>query len=270
MESFELEGAAGLPVRGEVHGAANGGPGLILCHGFKGFARGGFFPLLAERFTAEGFRVVTFDFSGSGIGPDRESFTEREAFAHDTFTRQLHDLAVVRQHARAQRWIGERWGLFGFSRGGGVAVLHAARDASVGALVTWSAISDVVRWSAEEQRAWRERGFAEIHNSRTGDVLPISTDLLDEIDRLGATELSVRDAAARVRAPWLIVHGEADETVPVHEGRQLHTASDNRAELLLVPGASHTYNARHQVMEPTPELAIALDRTIRFFGANLT
>ena len=38
-------------------------------------------------------------------------------------------------------------GVVGHSRGGGIAVLQAASDPRVRALVTWAAISSVERWS---------------------------------------------------------------------------------------------------------------------------
>lgn len=267
--SFELEGSDARPIRGEARVVDGARTGIVLCHGFKGFAHWGFIPWLAERFADEGFSAVTFDFSGSGVGPDRESFTETEAFANDTFGKELHDLDVVMGEAARRGWIGSRAGLFGFSRGGGIAVLQAARDPRVGALTTWSAISSVFRWPEEEIERWRARGYVEVPNVRTGQVLRVTTAILDEVMAVGDTTLNIQDAASRIAVPWLIVHGTADETVPVHEGRQLHTASDGRAELALVERATHTYCSKHGMTEPTAELEVAADRTVRFFRANL-
>lgn len=266
---FEIEGSDGRPIRGEarvVDGARNG---IVLCHGFKGFAHWGFFPWLAERFASAGFTAVTFDFSGSGVGPDRESFTEVDAFAQDTFGKELHDIDVVIGEAARRGWIRTTAGLFGFSRGGGVAVLQAARDPHVGALATWSAISTVFRWPQAEIDAWRKRGWADVPNVRTGQVLRVSTGILDEVMAQGDSRLNIQDAASRITVPWLIVHGTADETVPVHEGRQLHTASGDRAELALIERATHTYCTKHGMTEPSAELELAADRTVRFFRANL-
>ena len=95
-EAFELPAgdpaaaAAGLRIRGEaripVRPPGATAQGVILCHGFKGFGRWGFFPYLAERLAAEGLTAVTFDFSGSGVGPDRETFTELHAFAANSLS----------------------------------------------------------------------------------------------------------------------------------------------------------------------------------------
>ncbi len=267
--SFEIEGASGPPIRGEARVVRGARAGVVLCHGFKGFAHWGFFPWLAERITEAGFTAVTFDFSGSGIGPDRESFTETDAFAHHTFGKDLRDVRAVMDEAQRRGWLGQRAALFGFSRGGGVAVLHAARDERVKALVTWSAISTVFRWTREEIEQWRKRGYNDVVNSRTNQVLQVRTDILDEVEAQGDTTLSIPEAALRLTTPWLIVHGLADETVPVHEGRQLHTASGGRAELVLVERATHTYCSKHGMTEPTAELSVAADRTLRFLKHNL-
>lgn len=268
-ESFELKGSDGRPVRGDVHRADSAATGIVLCHGFKGFGRFSFFPRLAEELADAGFNAVSFDFSGSGVGADRERFTEREAFYANTFTKELHDLDVVIDEATRRGWLGARFGLFGFSRGGGIVILRAARDERVAALVTWSSISTINRWTAAELDAWRERGYAEVTNKRTGEVLRVGTALIDEIEHAGERGLDVQDAAPRITAPWLIVHGTADETVNVHEARQLHSASGNRAELALVERANHGYNAKHGVAVVPPELDAALKRTVRFFRANL-
>jgi len=266
---FELAGADDRPIRGDALVNGEAGAAVVMCHGFMGFARGGFFPYLAQRLADAALTVVTFDFSGSGVGPDRETLTELDAFSANTFAKQLHDLDVVWRHGELRGWLAVPTGLFGFSRGGGVAVLYTARHERVRALVTWSSISTISRWPADVVREWRERGYRDVENARTHQILRVGAQALDEIDQRGETELNILDAASRVRVPWFIVHGMADERVPVHEGRQLHSASQDRAELALIERASHTYNFKHAASEPAPELALAAARTVRFFRANL-
>src|SRR5437867_37253 len=69
-------------------------------------------------------------------------------------------------------------GLVGHSRGGGIAILQAARDPRVRALVTWAAISSVERWPAPQRSSWRAAGKTDIQNARTGQVLPLYADVL--------------------------------------------------------------------------------------------
>lgn len=85
-----------------------------------------------------------------------------------------------------------------------------------------------------------------------------------------AADLDVLAAAADVRAPWLIVHGGEDETVPVEAGRRLAgLARSTGGELLVIPGASHSFGIRHPFAGPTPQLIQALNATQRWFRAHL-
>ena len=147
VESFEVPCRDGLTIRGEAYPASPARGSVIICHGFKGFAHWAFFPHLARTLAKSGLTAITFDFSGSGIGPDRESFSEGEAFAHNTFTRELEDIELVEEYARRMGWISGKFGLFGHSRGGGMAILYTAPEGSnVNSLVTWAAISYPNRW----------------------------------------------------------------------------------------------------------------------------
>ena len=56
----------------------------------------GFFPELSRRIAEAGLVAVSLNVSGSGIGDDLENFTEDEAFAHNTYSKDLEDLEVVR------------------------------------------------------------------------------------------------------------------------------------------------------------------------------
>ena len=97
--------AAPLIVRGEVRHPADAKGAVVICHGFKGFARFAFFPRLADQIADRGLRAITFDFSGSGIGEDRENFTNPSAFTSNTYLQELEDLAAVVAEARVRRWI---------------------------------------------------------------------------------------------------------------------------------------------------------------------
>lgn len=104
-EPFEIPSRDGLCIRGERYPAAAPVGTVFVCHGFKGFAHWGFFPYLARSLAENGLNAITFDFSGSGIGPDRESFTQPEAFSNNTFTREQEDLDNLVDYARRMKWL---------------------------------------------------------------------------------------------------------------------------------------------------------------------
>jgi alpha-beta hydrolase superfamily lysophospholipase len=268
-ERFELPGTGGRVIRGEVRVARNAKGGVVLVHGFKGFARFAFFPHLAERLAAAGLTAVTFNFSGSGIGEDMETFTDPDGFNENTFGREVQDLNLVLAESERRGWIGLQCGLFGHSRGGGVALLQAARDSRVRALATWASVASVMRWSDDVMETWRKTGYMEVTNSRTGQIFRVTTALLDEVSEHHLGRLNLRVAAANLLCPWLIVHGDADETVPFEEAEQLQAASDGRAELLRVRGGTHVFNVTHGKPGTSPQLDEAVDRTVRFFSDRL-
>jgi pimeloyl-ACP methyl ester carboxylesterase len=246
-------------------------PAVLVLHGFKGFKDWGMFPPLAERLARAGLTAVTFNVSGSGVD-DSGEFVYPERFARATYTGDLGDIATLLRAVTA----GELGfppptsvGFLGHSRGGGLGVLAAATDPRIAALATWSAISDVHRYPREEIEAWRARGRMDVVNSRTGQVLPILTDVLDDVRLHAASTLDIQGAAARITTPWLIVHGERDPTVDVREARALLAASGGKAELAVVPGAGHTFDSVHPWQGPSPAFTTAADATLAWFGRHL-
>lgn len=268
-EPFDIPCRDGLSIRGEVYKPESSIGSVVICHGFKGFAHWAFFPYVARRLADKRLTAITFDFSGSGIGPDRESFTQAEAFANNTFTRELEDLELLEEYARRRHWITGRFGLFGHSRGGGVAILYAAAEGStVNSLVTWASISYVNRWSPEDTLAWRKRGYTEVTNSRTGQVMRLGTDLLDDVELHGKTKVNIEGASKKIKVPWLIVHGTGDETVPSSEAEHLHSLSDGVSTLRLIKDANHGFDAKHPLKDVPPVLDKVVNETVQFFVKN--
>ncbi len=273
LEEFELWCDRGddrpLIIRGETRLPSSATGTVVICHGFKGFAHFSFFPYLAEQLATAGFRAITFDFSGSGVGEDRENFTNPDAFTHNTYCQELDDLEAVVAEAKVRDWIEADYGLFGHSRGGGIAILHAGRDPHVSALVTWAAISSTNRWPADVVARWRETGAIDIENARTKQTIPLSTDILHEVERYGDTSLNVGLAATEIRAPWLIVHGSDDETVPVAEAERLSSLSEGVGTLRVVDGANHSLGGKHPLEEITPTLSMVTAETVSFFERSM-
>jgi dienelactone hydrolase len=246
-------------------------PAVICVHGFKGFKDWGMWPPLCERVARAGLSAISLNLSGSGVD-DNGIFAFPERFGHNTFSAELEDVRRV----VGALYAGElatsppsSLGLLGHSRGGGISILHAARDARVRALVTWAAISTVERWQPVEKRRWRETGVNDIRNARTGEVLPLYPDVLDDLER-NAVALDIEVAAERISVPWLLVHGTADESVSFVEAERLATAGTRpRIRFLPVEAAGHTFGAAHPWAGSNPALDRVFDATIAFFAAEL-
>ncbi len=251
-------------------------PTVVVTHGFKGFMEWGFYPHLAELLAARGFTVVRFNLSGAGMRPGDERVTDLEAFRHATVSGDLADLeAVVEALAggalSAGRVDPERIGLLGHSRGGGTSLLVAASTLGrvrVRSLVTWSAIGRYDRSSPEENGRWRRRGEMPVTIARTGQVLPVGVEVLDDIEA-HRREFDLEAAAARRSAPWLSVHGGSDQRIPVAEARWLAAAAAPPCELLVLEEAGHTLGVQHPFVGPTPHLIQAMNATQAWFRTTL-
>lgn len=275
---FTLTTPAGTVLHGLIdlpEGRPGPRPAVVICHGFKGFMEWGFFPHLATLLAERGFAAVRFNLSGAGMRPGDGLVTDPEAFRANTHSREVADLLAVLEATGETLAPGridrDRLGLFGHSRGGGNALLAASRSPwreRVRALVTWAAVAGFDRYTPAQKEAWRRDGELPVVNARTGQRLALGLGLLEDLEA-NRTGLDLQEAAARRRAPWLIVHGEEDETVPAGEARLLagHAAGDR--ELLLVPAASHTFGSRHPFSGPTPQLIRALNATQSWFRKYL-
>ena len=273
LDEFELWRDRGddapLIIRGEARIPKDAAGTVVICHGFKGFGHFSFFPFVAEKLAEGGYRAITFDFSGSGVGDDRETFTQRDAFTHNTYLQELEDLDAVVVEARVRDWIDGGYGLFGHSRGGGMSILHAARDPQVKALVTWAAIASTNRWTPEIVADWRQRGYIDITNARTGDVIPLSIEILHEVEEYGDSRLNIAAAASRISVPWLIVHGAEDETVPLSEAERLAFLAGPNAALRVLDGVNHSFGGKHPLEQVTPTLESVTRETVDFFSKQL-
>lgn len=273
---FEVPGHPGRVIRGRIvaaEGAAAGPPRphVLVVHGFKGFMDWGFFPELGRRLAAEGLAAVCFNVSGSGIGPDLHNFTDEEGFAANTYSRELEDIAAVRTWLKGANlgWIDlQVAAIFGHSRGGGMALVHAAEAGDLAAVVTWAAISRVASWDEPTRELWRHQGHVFVHNARTGQDHRIDLTLLEDAEA-HAERLDPVTAAGRITAPLLLVHGDADEAVPATACEAL-AAANPRARTLLVPGAGHTFGARHPLQGEVPgDLETVLGTTCDFLAEHL-
>jgi dienelactone hydrolase len=264
------------PVRGDLRVVAGIEPrsAVIICHGFKGFRRFGFFPSLARAIAMHGHAAVTFDFTHNGVGDDGVDFTALDRFAKNTHSGNLEEIeAVIDMVSRGDGALlpaaPDKIALLGHSRGGTEALLAASVDVRVNALVTWAAFSSIEkRWTPEQIATWQTGGTVMVMNARTHQQMPVGPAYWDDFVH-HRDRLDIEKAAGSLRIPWLIVHGDADETVDVEEARRLLDASGQRARLVLVEGGSHGFGGTHPYAGPTPGLRRAAGASLEWLDTLL-
>ncbi len=258
-EPFEIEGADGGPLRGDLYPAPGEAP-VVLCHGFRSYKDWGFLPLLASHLAGEGLPAVTFSFSGSGVADRSGAFAEPERFRLNTYTRELEDLrrvldwAAGRLGAQTRPGSAPRFGLAGHSRGGAVALLHAAGDPRIRCVAALGTPRAIGVWPDRHFRSWERGEDAETLDFRTGGRLRLGPQYLEDIRRLG-DRLDVTRAVSALSVPLLVVQGSRDAIVSMEEARALAAAgAANMTELLVVEGAGHGFEAGDVIRRTPPQL----------------
>ena len=269
------------PLGGTIHGvldlpeAPGPRPTVLDCHGFKSFMEWGFHPYLADLLAARGFTVVRFSFTSSGMRPGDDLVTDLDAFATTTFGNDVEEIqavlaALAGGRLAAGRVDADRMALLGHSRGGGTSILTASADPwrhQLKALVTWAAVGTFDRLTEQEKDQWRQHGSMPVVNGRTNQQLRLDLSILDD-GAARRADYDLEAAAGRVEAPWLLLHGDNDETVPVAEARSLAAAS-GKLELEIIPEGNHTFGAQHPFVGPTPHLTQVMNATQTWLRRHL-
>lgn len=256
-------------------GLAKCPPVVLILHGFKGFASWGFFPHVASTLAEAGYVAVRINFSHNGVEGMSGDATRLDLFELNTFSREVAETRQVVEAIASGDLLNDLIGevgplaLLGHSRGGGIAPLAAVDSPDVEALVTWSAVSTFDRYSDRQKERWRRDGFLEAKNARTGQIMRLGKELLEELER-EPENLDICNAVRRLNRPLLLVHGEVDLSVTVENARRLYDCSDpEQTEIALIPRTGHTFGAVHPFAGVTPALGEAFRTTLTFFGRHL-
>ncbi|HUR22929.1 MAG TPA: alpha/beta fold hydrolase [Acidimicrobiales bacterium] len=211
--------------------STTGSPGLaralVVCHGFPAGPRGAAsaaqtYPELADRIAGEaGWMVLTFNFRGAA-----------ESEGNFSLGGWLQDLKAATEHLLELAEV-DRVRLAGFSTGGSLALCAAGEDERVAGVAAFAAPADFESWASDApaflQHA-REIGVVR------DEAFP------EDFDRWALELHETRPLALVGKVsprPVLLVHGAADETVPVVDARALADAAGEPVELRVLPGAGH-------------------------------
>lgn len=202
----------------------------VLCHGFLSGKRSTTNKTLTRLLNDQGIATFAFDFFGQG-----DSAGPFEALTTTIAVAQAHAaLDLVRQKGFV------RLGLMGSSFGGLVAILTAAQRQDLACLALKCPVVDF----AEELRL--TLGDAEMARWKATDTIP---NIMGGVERIGLRYAFYEDSlrhiayepAKTVTAPTLIVQGDQDECVPLHQSQQLAAALTCPKRMELLAGADHQF-----------------------------
>ena len=241
-------------------------PAILFTHGFKGFKDWGHFDILATQFAEAGFTFFKYNISHNGTTVDDPlNFGDLEAFGNNNFTKELSDVELMINHVLSNPpkdvSIDEsNVFLLGHSRGGGVSLIKAQEDPRIKAVATWAALGRLrMNLTEELLRQWKKDGVFYIDNARTGQKMPMYIQGYNDL-MTNKVRLDPHRAVKEMDKPALLIHGDADETVPVQQAFELKELNPE-ARLEIIPGANHVLEGSHPFNSPTlhPHTLIIVD-----------
>jgi pimeloyl-ACP methyl ester carboxylesterase len=235
MTGTEIRNRDGESIDYSFHPGSRADVLVILAHGLTGDKDRPLLVALADGLSEIGWPCLRISYTGNGAYEGR--------FEDSCLTKNVADLQavldMVPDDASAV--------YAGHSMGGAAGVLAAARDIRICGLVSLAGMThtaDFVRRefgdvTPDEGCMWEEKEF------------PLSRKFVDDLTHIGDT----LSAAEAVTQPWLFIHGDADDLVPVQDGRDAYEAATCEKEWFEIPGGGHSFDETDY-----PRIVSAMDR----------
>lgn len=236
QKAVEIVNRRGQTLRGMLHapdGAGGKVPIVAIYHGFTGnkMEPHFIFVKLSRALEKKGIASVRFDFAGSG-----ESDGD---FIDMTVSGEITDAQDILDYARSLELADkERTGIVGLSLGGAIAssVAGTQRD-KVKSLVLWAPAGHVLKRMTNDPdatKSMQEKGYFDL-----GGLL-LGRGFVDDVGRV-----DIYADAALYDKKVLIVHGSADQSVPLYiSSDEYAQVYGDRMELRVIEGADHTFNKK--------------------------
>lgn len=227
-------------------------PLVLFVHGFKGFKDWGNFDLLSKSFAEEGTVFVKMNLSHNGTTPGQPlDFADLEAFGQNNYEIEMDDIDTLLDHITSPDFGVpshevdlDKICLMGHSRGGGICILKAVEDTRIKKLIAWAPVADFSSfWNESIIAEWKETGVYHIFNGRTKQQMPLYYQLIENYNK-NLDRFSIPKNIKKLNIPGLIVHGEADEAVPVDDCDFLLQLQPN-LQVEKIPEANHTFGGMH-------------------------
>jgi Dipeptidyl aminopeptidases/acylaminoacyl-peptidases len=212
-------------------------PALCICHGIpatpynlddKGYAT------LAQRFCSAGFVTFIFNFRGTGKSQGNLDISgwSRDLEVAIEFLYSLEEIDKTRLC------------LLGFSGGAAVSVYVAAHDPRVSSAVACACPADFDLLASKETALSSIQHFREIGAIKDKNF-PSSL----EQWRKGFETISPIRWIDRISPhPLFLVHGDADEVVPLEHAHRLFQKAKEPRELAIIPNAKHKLRLEEAAM----------------------
>lgn len=207
-----------------------GVPAIVCCHGFSGDKVGRYRILIriARELCKSGFFVLRFDFSGHG---------DSEGEMEDTsISQELDDLECGMNYLKSHSGASiKSIGLIGHSLGGEIAILEAAKNPSINAVVLLAPVVDSNLLTGDFPRA-----FNEIYG-KNAESAELASHMMKKRYFEELRKFKPLGEAEKIVSPVLIIHGDADDAVDILGSKYFIERANGPKKLVIIEGADHNF-----------------------------
>ena len=194
---------------------------VVLGHGVTGNKDRPFVVALGEGLAAVGVPALRFSFSGNGASEGK--------FTDSTISKEVEDLGAVLDVLD-----GHTICYVGHSMGGAVGVLRASKDDRIQLLVSLAGMVHTKAFAHTEfGDATPDEGFMWDEPD-----CPLSQAYMDDLTQID----TVVDLSSQISVPWLLVHGDEDDVVPIEDSHDILAKANSQAQLVTIEGANHVFS----------------------------
>jgi uncharacterized protein len=227
-----FQNSNGLKLCGVLSNPANdvSRPIMILCHGFTTGKHSTTYVKLEELLNEKNIATFRFDFFGHGESEGK--------FEDITISEAADDILQTIEYLKSLGYL--RISLFGCSFGGAASIIAASKTKDLRILVLKSPVADYMeremgKGNKKELEEWKNKGYKDYFDSK-GNKFKLNYTFFQDFKNNDGYE-----AAKNVKIPTFIVHGDADESVPVEQSKKLVGILPN-GKLEIITGANHHYS----------------------------
>ena len=185
-------------------------PCVIASHGLQSSKESTKYIALGEQLARTGVAFLRFDFRGIGESDGK--------WEDDTVSRRIADLKAAIDFVRADARFGNRIGLLGSSLGGYVTLLVASSDKEINASVIWATPFHLDGLESKQD---------------VEGVAPLGRAFFKDLPKHRLSPLLPKVPKC------MVVHGEADELVPVDQAWEIFQGLGSPKEIHVIESADH-------------------------------
>ncbi len=194
---------------------------VILAHGVTGNMDREIIVELSKTLSGMGWPTMRISFSGNGNSEGN--------FTDSTISKECDDLVAILDQVKGTKKIA----YIGYSMGGAVGALTAAKDDRINVLIS---LAGMVR-----TKVFAETEFGDVVPDQgfmwDDESKPLSQQFMDDLRQIN----SVIPAVKELRLPWLLLHGSEDDVVLPDDSVHLFNHLKGKKKHVVIDGTDHSF-----------------------------